>query len=261
VLEVALVRLARRDVTTPDALADRVGRLERALDDLRRALTGAASPAAPESRPAAGPQDARPPVAPAREEPPASGPGPQAALGALRHRSPASPPPVPAGPVAVSPAAPAPDRAGDPVAPSRPLELRDVVLAWPGALAAFRPRLKAMAKEAQPVRVEDDLVVLGLPSRFQAVHLPTIQGELPTVSAALAEQLGRPVRLKIVLDDNLAPAGERLDLRSEPAGSEADDLVAEMTAPGGSSEQGVHSPVGLVIETFGATVESETVRE
>jgi DNA polymerase-3 subunit gamma/tau len=254
VLEVALVRLARQDVTTPEALAERVGRLEGALDDLRRALTGGASPVVPPPRPAAGPETTL--ASPASEGSPAPSPGPQAALGALRNR-----PSAPAPPVAGPPVAPPPPVPAGPLTPSRPLELRDAALAWPGALASFRPRLKAMAKEAQPVRVEDDLVILGLPSRFQAVHLPTIQAELPTISAALAEQLGRPVRLKIVLDDNLAPAGERLDHRADPPGSEVDDLVAEMTAPGGPSEQGVHSPVGLVIETFGATVESETVRE
>ena len=43
----------------------------------------------------------------------------------------------------------------------------------------------------------------------------------------------------------------------------ADEMVAEMARPpepaGGG--RGVDSPVGLVIETFGASIESETVRE
>src|SRR5947208_481104 len=47
VLEVTLVRLARRDVSSLVALADRVARLERALDDLRGALASGSAPAAP----------------------------------------------------------------------------------------------------------------------------------------------------------------------------------------------------------------------
>src|SRR5437764_1624002 len=46
VLEVTLVRLARRDVSTVEALADRVARLERALDDLRGAVSSGAVAAA-----------------------------------------------------------------------------------------------------------------------------------------------------------------------------------------------------------------------
>jgi DNA polymerase III subunit gamma/tau len=267
VLEVALVRLARRDVGTVDALADRVGRLERALDELRQALAGGAAPVVSAPPPTARPEAAAPPPPPASEALAPPHPGPQAALGALRKRPPAPAPPeagapsVPSPPVAATPVAPvAPVPAVAPIA-VRPLELRDVALAWPGALADLKPRLKAMANEARPVRVEDEFVVLGLPSRFQTVHLPTIQAELATLSGALAEQLGRPVRCKVVLDDNLAPAGERLDDGSDPGGAETDDLVAEMAAPETSSGQGVHSPVSLVIQTFGATIESETVRE
>jgi hypothetical protein len=124
-----------------------------------------------------------------------------------------------------------------------------------------------MAKEAHPVRVEGDTVVVGLPPRFEKVHLPTITGEAATVTAALSELLGRRVRLKAVLDDNVvSPAAELPS--SDPVaapdpGAGADEMVAEMARPpepaGGG--RGVDSPVGLVIETFGASIESETVRE
>jgi hypothetical protein len=139
-----------------------------------------------------------------------------------------------------------------------PLTLDDVVAAWVKALEGFRPRLKAMAKEAHPVRVEGDTVVLGLPSRFEKVHLPTITGEAATVIAALSELVARPVRLNVVLDDNVAPPSAMPD----PAAG-ADKVVAEIARPpepsGGGRE--VDSPVSLVIETFGASIESETVRE
>jgi len=148
-----------------------------------------------------------------------------------------------------------------------PLSLDDVTAAWVKALEGFKPKLKAMAKEAHPVRIEGDLVVVGLPSRFEKVHLPTIKGEAATVTTALADLLGRKVRLNVVLDDDVvvpsaAPAPSDQTPGPDPAGG-ADEMVAEIARPaeppGGG--RGVDSPVSLVIETFGASIESETVRE
>jgi hypothetical protein len=147
------------------------------------------------------------------------------------------------------------------------LGLDDVIAAWAKAVEGFRPKLKAMAKEAHPVRVEGDTVVLGLPSRFEKVHLPTITGEAATVTGALSELLGRAVKVSVVLDDSVvAPSSDRPSSASpaEPdSGAGADEMVAEMARPpqpaGGGRE--LDSPVGLVIETFGASIESETVRE
>jgi DNA polymerase-3 subunit gamma/tau len=277
VLEVTLVRLARRDVSTLEALADRVARLERALDDLRGALaSGAAPPAAPR-REAAAPRIERP-AAPAEAPqgtPPAGRAGPQAALGALRKKASAPaegagrPPAAPA-PSAPAGAAPPPVAADSPATPAGagegPVTLDDAVAAWAKAVDGFRPKLKAMAKEAHPVRIDGDTVVLGLPSRFEKVHLPTITGEAPTVIAALSELLGRKVRLTVVLDDDVVvpsaapPPGPHP--APDPVGG-ADEIVAEIARPQEPSAggRGVDSPLSLVIETFGASIESETVRE
>ncbi|MDQ1502670.1 MAG: polymerase subunit gamma/tau, partial [Actinomycetota bacterium] len=314
VLEVTLIRLARRDVSTMEALADRVARLERALDDLRGALaSGAAPAAATPGRPA----ERHGVAEPTSDTPPASRAGPQAALGALRKRggsagppgpaspaspasasdapaaapaaasaapapAPTAPAPAPAAPAAASaapadtgrrpfaasPASPAPaSHSAAPAGEAGPLTLDDVVAAWTKALEGFRPRLKAMAKEAHPVRVEGDTVIAGLPPRFEKVHLPTITGEAATVTGALSELLGRRVRINVVLDDSVVSPTSELPSSDPPAGPDpgagADEMVAEIARPpepaGGG--RGVDSPVGLVIETFGASIESETVRE
>ena len=301
VLEVTLVRLARRDVSSLEALADRMARLERALDDLRGALASGSAPAAPGARaaPAGAAPASRPaPVEAAGEAPHGGRAGPQAALGALRKRAgspgpagppgseaPVAPPPAPAPrPPASPPAAPsapvasaaeaeeAEEASAGPAGPpgeAGPLTLDDVTAAWVKAVEGFRPRLKAMAKEAHPVRVDGDTVVVGLPSRFEKVHLPTITGEAATVTAALSELLGRRVRLDVVLDDGVVSPSAGLS-PSEPlaapdpgAGAGADEMVAEIARPPelGGGGRGVDSPVGLVIETFGASIESETVRE
>jgi DNA polymerase III subunit gamma/tau len=262
VLEVTLIRLARRDVGTIDALADRVARLERALQTV---LQGGA-PQPPERRgaPAAAPSATAVTAEPPR---PAARSGPQAALGALR-KSP-TPAAVPAPPPPTSAPAPEPGPAPVPVeAGEAALTLDDAIAAWAKAVDGFRPRLKAMAKEAHPVRIEGDTVVLGLPTRFEKVHLPTITGDSATVTAALSELVGRRVRIKVVLDDDVvsphaAPPPPGSPAAVDVAEGGADAMAAEMARPpeppGGG--RGVDSPVGLVIETFGASIESETVRE
>ena len=301
VLEVTLVRLARRDVSSLEALSERLARLERALDDLRGGLASGA-PAAGARRPQAA--GAPSPAAAAAEAEVGSSPagraGPQAALGALRKRTGAPPPESPTRPAApaappgpaglAAPAAPpGPARPAAPTAPPEapaplpaagtapaeaepagdegPLSLDDVTAAWTKAVEGFKPKLKAMAKEAHPVRIEGDLVVVGLPSRFEKVHLPTIKGETATVVDALSGLLGRRVKLNVVLDDEVVvPTATASPSDSQPAPDPiggADEMAAEIARPqeppGGG--RGVDSPVNLVIETFGASIESETVRE
>jgi DNA polymerase III subunit gamma/tau len=263
VLEVTLVRLARRDVSSLEALAERVARLERALDTV---LQGDAPQPPSRGTLASGgpaPTQTRAPQ-PAAEARPTGRAGPQAALGALRKSAPAPEPPAPPPPTA-------PVTREEPVAaPSEgegPLSLDDVAAAWVKVVEGFKPRLKAMAKEAHPVRIEGDLVVVGLPSRFEKVHLPTISGESAMVVAALSELLGRQVKLHVVLDDDVvAPSAGGASSGPQPAPDPvggADEMVAEIARPaeppGGG--RGVDSPVSLVIETFGASIESETVRE
>ena len=139
--------------------------------------------------------------------------------------------------------------------------------AWAKVLDGFRPRLKAMAKEAHPVRIEGDTVVVGLPPRFEKVHLPTITGEAPTIIQALSELLGRKVRFTVVLDDNVVSPAADVVPPDPPAapdpGAGADEMVGRdgPSAGAGRWGAGVDSPVSLVIETFGASVESESVRE
>jgi DNA polymerase-3 subunit gamma/tau len=283
VLEVTLVRLARRDVSSLEALSERVARLERALEDLRGTLASGGGPAPVAGRPQAAraPSPAAPASGAEVASPSPGRAGPQAALGALRKRSgspPAAAPAQPSAPPAAPPAAATPPATTAPLPPrpaaaeslageEGPLSLDDVTAAWTKAVEGFKPKLKAMAKEAHPVRIEGDLVVVGLPSRFEKVHLPTIKGEVGTVVDALSGLLGRRVKLNVVLDDDVVvPTASAPPSDSQPAPDPvggADEMAAEIARPqeppGGG--RGVDSPVSLVIETFGASIESETVRE
>jgi DNA polymerase-3 subunit gamma/tau len=233
VLEVALVRLARDDSAgaapgSAGALGERLSRLEKAVDELGRQL--AAAPPAPSAATAL--------------------PGTRPALGAMSR--PAAPPAA-----APPPAAPPPAEEAAPSRPRSPLELDDVILAWPGALSGFKPRLKAMAKEAQPVGVDGDTVLLGLPAKYQKVHRAAIEDAADEVTAGLARELGRPVRVRVVLDETLT-----VSVREDAPPADPDDW--DVVTPPPPKEEGgrrLDSPVELVIDTFEATVESETIRE
>lgn len=160
------------------------------------------------------------------------------------------PPPPAASPLGTSAA---PDTA--PGAAS----LADVQRAWPEALGALKGRLRAMAKEATPVRVEGNRVVLGLPAKFGKVHLPTIEGEAASVAAALGARLGVPVTVAVELDDQ-APA-RPLGAGAAPPEPDDEDFGEVYDPPGARAGGRLDSPVELAINAFGATVESEHTRD
>ena len=248
----ALVRLARSDApgrARVEALTERVAGWNR-----RSPSCGRHSPTAPR-RPASAPGAAGRAPAPGDAAFRAEA-GARCAGG--RHAA-------PGGPARRRPLRPRPPPNRLPPRPSRrrrrrhrparaatdeaPLDLDDVILAWPNTLAGFKPRLKAMAKEAHPVRVEGATVVLGLPAKFQAHHLPSITAEAPTVAAALTGELGRPG------PDPRRGRRQPLPHRRSRVGSPGGETTGRPT------HGRVDSPLDLVIETFGATVESEIVRE
>jgi DNA polymerase-3 subunit gamma/tau len=297
VLEVALVRIARRDVTTLDALADRLARLEQALAGgpaIASATGPAPAAAAAPSRAAAAPpppeRAAPPPERPAAPAGAAAdrAAGPRAALGALKAnagRTPQAPPPSPAADVpgsaqTATPPAPAPApapqeapepsppvAAPDPAAPAPApvagggaVSLPDVQRAWPEALESLKPRLRAMAKEASPVRVEGTKIVLSLPAKYSKVHLPTITGDAAAVAAALGQRLGTAVTIAVELEDQGGTAPAVSGGGTGPD-TEDEDFGEAFDPPGGGGGRRLDSPVELAINAFGATVESETIRD
>src|SRR6478609_7844654 len=155
VLEIALVRLARRESNVPmQALADRVDRLEARLvggvPSEAPVPTPASSRAASRRDPSPMP-DAPAPV-PVEDAPVAkSAGGKPPALGALRKAAgrDADAPPVDA------PTSPAPTTPEAPDAPSAEVEfeLDDVIVAWAEVLDGLQRSLRASIQEAQPVRV------------------------------------------------------------------------------------------------------------
>jgi DNA polymerase-3 subunit gamma/tau len=206
VLEVAVVRLARRDARGGvDALTDRVERLEREVAALRSGAGGTGS-------------------APAAAEPsraPATGSAPRArgakpALGAALAERPASPPPDPV--LAPAPASEAPSTAPEPP-PAHDLTMDQVIESWPLVLAALSAPVRSQVDLAQPIGVDGDVITFGAPS----VHVKRINAKFRENAAAIkqafAGSIGGVPKLKVVADESFAT-----DLAAVPPTAAGDPL-------------------------------------
>jgi len=256
VLEVALVRLSRREAGPPLVLlAERVERLE-------RALAGGAVPAAPAPAPPA-------PVRASGSAPGAAGgsaPGaaggsqPKAALGALRRRptdeaSVGDPSPDPVDAPAAPPA-PAPTDAGGP----GNFDLDEVVLAWAELLPTFAMATRSAVQHAQPIRVDGDVVVFGIAPQMLAAAQPRFRSNADTIRTALTARLGRTPRFSLVasgaVDLQGALGGGADELPPPPPSDEVEPHDIEDARPAGPAV----TSVGILEAEFGATVVEEHPR-
>ncbi|MBK9180142.1 MAG: DNA polymerase III subunit gamma/tau [Acidimicrobiales bacterium] len=241
-LDVALVRLTRPDAdTSPGALLQRIERLERAQ------AGGGAPPPAPRAGAPAG--KAPTAEAPAAEVAPRPGPAEpaapaasgvsqaRAALGA--HRRAPSPPaptptPTPATPAAARPTptpTPTPTRAPvpDPAAgePSRD----ELTLAWADTvLPGLPPRIKALYSAGRFVETTTG-VAFALPN---AIHCQKAEAYRAEVATTLGARFGRPVGLRLVVDDGTTAAPADASSRADappPIDDEAVDPDELVDAP------------------------------
>ncbi len=243
VLEVALVRLSRRDAGPPlQTVIERIERLERA---------GASRGDAPDRSAAPAPTD----PAPAR--------GPSRTVGALRASAQASPLP---------PAEPEPEPGPEPpaapptaAAEAGPLDLDDVIVAWAALLPTFSPATRAAVQAAQPLGVSDDVVTFGVASGLLEAARPRFKKEADTIRAALAQHLGRSVRFTIVADEGFTEVGGA-DRRSRPVADapapESEPELDPVDVEDGSDvvDAPPPEPEARLTEALGATVVDEVPR-
>jgi DNA polymerase III subunit gamma/tau len=250
VLEVALVRLARRDGGPPiQTLAERVERLERAA--AVRPAGSAGEPVAPPApgralgalrRERSGAVDAPAPPAPRSATEPASAP-------VIEPKTDDAPPPEafsddPDAAAPDEPSTASPPKASAPeAAPARELEIDDVVAAWAGALDSLPVPVKRSVQEAQPVRVEGNVVVFGVPPHFLDRARTRFRQEADAIRAALAEPLGADVKFKLEPHEGFLSGG-----------SGAVEPEPEPEPPGGS---GAVDSLSSFQDKFGATVVEE----
>jgi DNA polymerase-3 subunit gamma/tau len=267
-LEIALVRIARRDSTPPiQSLIDRVERLEEAGP--AGAPAGVVAPAPRSDRPVGSP--GTPTATPTESATAATGPAPT--VGALRRkaRATASPPPATSEPEAAGPEPDVLEASAPEEAPAGAIDLDDVIVAWAAVLPTFAMSTRSAVQEAQPIAIEDDVVVFGVSRRAFERSAARLKRDAPTIRAALAEHLGVGPRFRVVPDDSLSDSlTSRVPSPSEAAAPEEPppapppeepeeiiDLEELVDAP--RTEAAVDS-VSRLQNDFGATVVDEIPR-
>jgi DNA polymerase-3 subunit gamma/tau len=198
VLEVAVVRIARREARTrEETLLERVEQLE------QRFTSGATAP---------------PPIAapapPARPAPVAGGP-----ILARRERKPAAAPTPPATEAPTGADASATEvSTDDSPSPTESTQfaLDDVIEAWPETLALLKAPTRAGIQDAQPIALENGIVVFGVPKiRFDAIN-ERFRKEAAAIKDAFATRLGAAPRFMLRAHDF-----EATDAFRPPAGGVA----------------------------------------
>jgi DNA polymerase-3 subunit gamma/tau len=270
VLEVALVRLSRRDAGPPlQTVVERIERLE-------RAMAGGAAPAP--SRPTA-------PATASGGGP--SGGAPRRTLGAVRAQAvetadatsaepepPAEPPPPPE--VSHSEPPPAAAAEPEPEVPVSPLDLDDVIVAWGSILPELPVATRSAVQNAQPLRVDGDVVYFGIPPSVIEAAKPRFKKEAETIRAALAHHLGRTVRFNLEPADEFAlsggqPAAEAASMPAAPPpephepfsddSPEMEEIADIDLSQNTEVPDGAPTTVSMLQERLGATVVEELPRD
>jgi DNA polymerase-3 subunit gamma/tau len=234
VLEIALVRLARREAGTPvQALAERVDRLERGA--VTTAPRAASEPAPAATEPSSAARPGRSFAELRRERAVASQPEPD---------PPAEPEPEP-------PAEPA--TAGD-------VDIDDVIVAWAEIVSDLPPATKAAVSQAQPLAIDDGVITFGVPRAQYDVAVPRFRKEADNIRAALSSRLGREMKFKPVPHDGFDadPVTAAAPRDDEPPDDDVLDL-ADMVDE--TTEAPAVDSVSLITQSLGATVVEELPRD
>mgnify|MGYP006287787399 CR=1 FL=1 len=128
------------------------------------------------------------------------------------------------------------------VAPDRPLTLVDVQRHWSLVVEAMRHRkamLATMLNDGRPSELDGDVLTVAYPesARFACENASREVNQEP-ISAAVAQALGKTLRVKATVDDAAFEAARPVET-SEPAAPEDEPSAAESDAP---------TPDPLVIE-------------
>jgi DNA polymerase-3 subunit gamma/tau len=284
VLEIALVRLARRDAGPPlQALAERVDRLERGLAPSAAAVPGAHAPA-PTQAPRAAPPV---PVQPAA---PAPG-GPTARKKTLKEARAEHPPAAALPPEPASAPEPVAEPVAEPAEATRSrddVHIDDVILAWAAILDQLGPSTRAAMREAQPLALDGPVLTLAVPRTHHAAATGRLQREAENIREAMRTQLGVAFKFKVVATDGF-PAGTAGDAaasaetHADTSGADApgaDDPGGRVDAAGGDEpppddldyvdpSEIIDAPVAdvagdsvsMLAEKLGATVVEEVSRD
>jgi DNA polymerase-3 subunit gamma/tau len=260
VLEIALVRLARREAGTPLlALAERVDRLER---------SGVAAPGGG----SAAPSPTRATITPEAPTRPTERPTERSSARAgrsfaelKREREVAAASASATTPVSRTEPAPEPSA---PAAPVGDVDIDDVIVAWAEIQSGLPPATRAAVSAAQPLSVDDGVITFGVPRAQYEVALPRLRKEADNIRAALSRLLGQEMKFKPVphdgfdADPGTSTASSRAPFDDEPPDEEPPDEEIDLAdlIDEGSQVPAVDS-VTLITQSLGATVVEEVPRD
>jgi hypothetical protein len=149
-----------------------------------------------------------------------------------------------------------------------PFDLDDVVVAWADILPTLPMATKSAVQHAQPIRVDGDVVVFGIPPQMHAGAAPRFKSAADTIRDALTQRLGRTPRFSLVASDEVdiqapppstAGGDDAPPLAEEPPPLEDEDIVIDELVDAGPAGPAVSS-VGILEAEFGATVVEEHPR-
>ncbi len=227
-IELALIKLTRPEVTSdPDALAARIGRLERRVEAL-----GEDSPRPSDQ--SGGASGRRTETAPARPRPVE-----------VRAEEPDQEPPPPAQ----AQAQPEP-AADEEVTEGPPLQMAQLQSIWPGLFGGLRDvlgaRRWALFREVVPAGVDGSAIILQVPHLF---HLENLQDD-PAIAKVVATKAGdlleRPVAVRFISSDE--GGGEKSESEMEV------DISAEELLDGPGNDV---DPAQLLADELGAELVDE----
>lgn len=232
--ELAIIKLTRPEVTSdPDALAARIGRLERKVDSLGEAPAADPTLTEPSHRPEPSPR-----TEPESEIPPSEPPSPSAADPLPPAESESQPPETVAEPASDG---------SDPDLPAAPsLEFSQLQSVWPGLFGSLRDvlgaRRWALFREVVPAGVDGSTIVLHVPHLFHLEQLREDPAVGKVVATRAGDLLGRPVTVQFASPEGGPPitAAEK---------SDEIDLASEQLFEGPAEEA---DPAKLLEEELGA---------
>ena len=249
VLEIALVRLTRREVGPPiQTVMERIEKLEQTVAgqrDAGSAGTRSEATKAPAARP------------------------PGVTVGALRKRRPEPAPADEPGDASAEASEPsqtagsdAESRAPTHDAGTTSVDVDEVILAWASVLPELPVATRSAVQEAQPLSVEGDVVTFGVSPRLIEAARPRFRREADAIREALSRHVGASLRFNLVEHEGFSgePSASATP-GPPPPDAEQDDVVSEpdedATPPGVESS----SPTSMLAESLGATVVEERQHE
>ena len=253
VVELAMIRLTRPE-TSEDvgALRTRIDRLETQVRSLAQRPV---APAAPTEKPPAAPAAADAPFETIDASPAVAAPATDVEAPAGE-----STPAVPTSP-------PAPEPATERTTPSEPatpaaevasaVDMSAVRAAWPAIVAGVRdlagPRRHALVKEAAPLDVAGNTVLLGVPAHlpFHLEQMAADEELRSSLESLMETHLGASVKVDFRTDDG-TPGGVPDPLVGQADDPELSDIEAGLTDEGTAPD-----PADLVIDLLGGEVVSD----